>query len=110
MRQQTRLTGIKAKFQSRRNARNFTVTEYCVPEWALNILFDDTSNLEEDEDEDKDEAAVAAFLRSENLWNGHWSNGHWSYDSENEAYFSWRNDITNIGGNCVDIKWIQWIE
>lgn len=78
--------------------------EYTVPEWALSALFNgDTSGLEED-----DEAAIAAFLESEKLFE---ERGHWSYDSEkNEPYFSHTNDIHNLGDNVVDIQWVYRIE
>lgn len=81
--------------------------EYTVPEWALPYLFNgDASGLEDEGDEDL--RAIADFLKSENLDE---TKGHWSYDSENnEAYFTRRNDITSLGDNCVDIKWVQRIE
>ena len=78
--------------------------EYTVPEWALSALFNgDTSGLE-----DEDEAAIAAFLKSEKLLE---QQGHWSYDSENnEPYFSRSNDIHNLGDNVVNIQWVYRIE
>jgi len=103
MRQQTRITNVRAKLQGRRNARKFITIKYCIPEWALTTLFyGDSSGLE-----DEDEAAIMAFLESEKLSE---ESGHWSYDSEQEAYLCHRNDITSLGDNCVDIKWIQWID
>ena len=87
------------------------VIEYTVPEWALCYLLDGHSISVDDpdlDDADEDIQAINSFLKTEGL---NKSKGHWSYDSENsEAYFSWRNDITNLGGNCVDVQWVQRVE
>jgi hypothetical protein len=82
----------------------WTVIEYTVPERALSYLINgDSSGFEDSEQE-----AIDYFIKSKDL---NEAKGHWSHDSENnEAYFSWRNDITNLGGNCVDIQWVQRIE
>jgi len=81
--------------------KKFTVTEYCVPEWALSVLLNsDTSGLEVEE-----EAVITAFFEREAFLV---VNGHWSYDS-GESYFSWTNDIDSLGGNCIDIQWVQWV-
>ena len=34
------------------------------------------------------------------------SQGHWSYD-DSEPYFSWNNDLSNVGGSVVDIEWVD---
>ena len=86
-------------------SQGYDVIPYTVPEWALPYLFNgDATGLDGSESGDEDLQAIASFLKSENLDQ---TKGHWNYDSEKEeAYFSRRNDITNLGDNVVDIEWV----
>lgn len=80
---------------------NFEPIEYTLPEWALSAIFNgDTTGLSDD-----DERALEAFLNSEDF-----SNGHWAYPEDLEAYFSHSNDVDNLGGNVVDVQFMKRIE
>ena len=96
---------VAQSIEDKNDARDgWEVVEYTVPEWALSYLFNGDSSGTEDEDRE----AIDSFMKTEGLSE---DSGHWSCDSENnEAYFSLRNDITNLGGNCVDVQWVQRVE
>ena len=88
---------------------DWEVVKYTVPEWALGFLINGKVDFLRDGHPsviDDDLPTLNKFLEGKSN-----RDGHWSYDSENnEAYFSWRNDITNLGGNCVDVQWVQRVE
>lgn len=77
-----------------------TIT-FQVPEYLLSLIINgDDSGLS-----DKEIKQWENFADS--LTDDEFKSGHWSYDSEdNEAYFSHTNDVTNLGGNVVDIQWV----
>jgi hypothetical protein len=78
-------------------ATNFEQIEYVIPEWVLCALINgDYSGLE-----DQDISDLEAFLQTVE------GQGHWGYDSNNESYFSWSNDVNSLGGNVVDVIWNQ---
>ena len=78
----------------------FETYEYTIPEWALCALInDDKSGLS-----DQDCLDLEEFLKTIP------GKGHWSYDCDFEAYFSWSNDVNNLGGNVVDMIWNEIIE
>lgn len=76
-----------------------TIT-YTIPARFLPLIFnDDISGLDDDDVKEWEK-----FVSDEQLSE---AQGHWSYDSEDYGeYFSWSNDVTNLGDNVVDIQWV----
>ena len=73
---------------------NFEVYEYTIPTFYLGALINgDISGLS-----DEEERELNTFLESLP------GNGHWDYDDEH--YFSYYNDINNLGNDVTDCRYL----
>jgi len=79
-----------------------TYTEYhfTIPAWAMSPLF----NGDESGISDEDKIALDLFLDEVGLECGA---GHWSYEHDDEGYYSHRNAVDgNLGNDCHDCTYI----
>lgn len=71
--------------------------EYRLPERFMSYLFNgDASGLEDD-----DHKAFDEWLEDQDL-----PSGHWAMPEDSEASFYHQNDFSNLGDNCVDLKYM----
>ena len=74
-------------------------TTYTLPTWALPALFNgDVSGLTDEEVKQIDDLERAA-RRAHGV-------GHWSYNPEDEPYFSWHNDLDNLGADVQAVDYV----
>ena len=72
----------------------FEIYEYTIPTYAIVALeYSDLSGLG-----DKDIEELDAFLETLP------GSGHWDFDGE--PYFHWRNDISDLGGDVIDARYL----
>jgi len=75
---------------------------YTVPIFYLPaIINDDYSGLSDDEEKELDEFLNGIYQD--------FGRGHWAYNNC-ENYFTYTNDINNLGNDCVDIQYIQYAQ
>lgn len=77
-----------------------SVYTFKIPENCLSLIFnDDASGLSEED--------IEAWKQFEQqMITDGFSNGYWSYPDNTESYFSYSNDIHNLGDNVVDLQWV----
>lgn len=77
------------------------VTTFRIPEHYLSLIFNgDASGYEEEEIKAWEE------FEQQMIANGY-TNGHWNYPEDTEAYFSHTNDVHNLGDDVVDLQWVE---
>lgn len=76
------------------------VTTFQIPEHYLSLIFnDDATGLEEED--------IKAWEEFEQGMIANGFKGHWSYPDNQESYFTWCNDVTDIGDAVVDLQWLD---
>lgn len=76
------------------------VTTFKIPSHYLSLIFNGDASGYEDAD-------IKAWEQFEQqmIADG-FINGHWSYPDNQESYFSYSNDVHNLGDNVVDLQWV----
>lgn len=95
-----KITDYHPEYQPTEIKEEDNVYTFKIPENCLSLIFnDDASGLSEED--------IEAWKQFEQqmIADG-FSNGYWSYPDSTESYFSYSNDVHNLGDNVVDLQWV----
>jgi hypothetical protein len=78
-----------------------SITYFKIPERYLSLIFNgDVSGY------DVEDIKAWEQFQHQMLAAG-FTEGMWEYPEDTESYFSWSNDVTNLGDNIIDLQWVS---